>query len=196
MNTPKIGIILSTTREGRFADKPAAWLHALAAARTDLSFELLDLRDYPMPMFDWPFSPSRKPIEHDYVVPWRNKIGALDGFIFVTAEYNRSIPAVLKNAIDHVYAEWVRKPAAYLGYGNTGGARAVEHLRNISVEMQLAPVRNGIHIGRDPLLAILREGKTFDDFPYLAEQATALLDDLSWWAWTLKAGREASLRSA
>lgn len=190
MTIPRVGIVLSTTREGRFVDKPAAWLQSIAAGRTDLSFELVDLRDYPLPMYDWPFSPSRKPVEHDYVIPWRTKVGELDGFIFVTAEYNRSIPAVLKNAIDHVYTEFVRKPAAYLGYGNTGGARAVEHLRNISVEMQMVPLRSGVHIGREPLVAVLQQGKSLSDFDYLEQQARIMLDDLSWWARTLKAGRE------
>jgi NAD(P)H-dependent FMN reductase len=195
MNTPKIGIVLSTTREGRFADKPTAWLETIAAKRGDLSFERVDLRDYPMPMFDWPFSPARTPVAHEAVVPWRKKVGELDGFIFVTAEYNRSIPAVLKNAIDHVYAEFIRKPAGYVGYGAVGAARAVEHLRNISVEMQMAPVRAGVHIGRDPLIAVRTGEKTLDDFPELASQATAMLDDLAWWAWTLKAGREARPRT-
>ncbi len=195
MNIPKIGIVLSTTRDGRFADKPTAWLEAIVAKRTDLSFERVDLRDYPMPMFDWPFSPSRTPITHEAVVPWRNKVASLDGFIFVTAEYNRSIPAVLKNAIDHAYVEWNRKAAAYLGYGTVGAARAIEHLRNISVEMQMAPIRAGVHIDRDPLIAVRTGAKTLDDFPNLADQATAMLNDLAWWAWTLKAGREAPPRT-
>ena len=190
MTIPKIGIVLSTTREGRFADKPAAWLQAIAATRTDLSFELVDLRDYPMPMFDYPVSPARTPIEHDSVLPWRKKLASLDGFLFVTAEYNHSIPAVLKNAIDHAYAEFTRKPAGFLGYGNAAGARAIEHLRMICVELQMAPSRYAVQVSRELLVAILREGKTFDDFPNLKDQAIAVLDDLSWWATTLQAGRE------
>jgi NAD(P)H-dependent FMN reductase len=190
MTTPRIGIILSTTREGRFADKPAAWLQEIAAQRTDLSFELVDLRDYPLPMFDYPFSPARTAIEDDHVLPWRNKLASLDGFLFITAEYNHSIPAVLKNAIDHAYAEFVRKPAGFLGYGNAAGARAIEHLRMICVEMQMAPSRFAVQISRELLVAVLREGKTLDDFPNLRDQAIAVLDDLGWWATTLKLGRE------
>ena len=190
MTIPKIGIVLSTTREGRFADKPAAWLQAIATTRTDMSFELVDLRDYPMPMFDYPVSPARTPIEHDSVLPWRKKLASLDGFLFVTAEYNHSIPAVLKNAIDHAYAEFTRKPAGFLGYGNAAGARAIEHLRMICVELQMAPSRYAVQVSRELLVAILREGKTFDDFPNLKDQAIAVLDDLSWWATTLQAGRE------
>lgn len=190
MSVPKIGVILSTTREGRFADNPAAWLMSVAAERTDLSFELIDLRDYPLPMFDWPASPARKPIDLPEVLPWRHKIAQMDGFIFVTAEYNRSIPAVLKNAIDHVFAEWGRKPAAYLGYGNAGGARAIEHLRNICVELHMAPMRVGVHLGREPVFAVLNGKGSLDDFEYLRVQARAMLEDLSWWTVTLKAGRD------
>lgn len=190
MSLPKIGVILSTTREGRFADKPAAWLMKIAAERTDLSFELIDLRDYPLPMFDWPASPARKPVDLPQVLPWRHKIAEMDGFIFITAEYNRTIPAVLKNAIDYVFAEWARKPAAYLGYGNTGAARAIEHLRNVCVELQMAPMRVGVHLGREPLLAVLNENRSLDDFEYLKVQTRAMLEDLSWWTYTLKDGRD------
>ncbi len=196
MSIPKIGVILSTTREGRFADKPAAWLMSIAQQRTDMSFELIDLRDYPLPMFDWPFSPARKPIDRPDVMPWRQKIGEMDGFIFITAEYNRSIPGALKNALDYVFAEWARKPAAYLGYGNAGGARAIEHLRTICVELHMAPMRVGVHLGREPLLAALNENRPLSDFEYLAVQARAMLDDLGWWATTLKAGRDLLVKPA
>ncbi len=195
MDTPRIGIILSTTREGRFADRPAAWLQTITAQRTDMTFELVDLRDYPLPIFDWPASPARKPVDLPAVLPWRQKVAELDGYIFITAEYNRSIPAVLKNAMDFVFAEWARKPAAYVGYGNTGGARAIEHLRNISVELNMAPMRIGVHIGRDPLVAVLADGKSLSDFEYLAVQARAMLDDLSWWAAILKDGRDKLAKS-
>ena len=196
MSVPKIGVILSTTREGRFADKPAAWLMSIAQERTDLQFEIIDLRSYPLPMFDWPVSPARRPIDRPDVLPWRRKVEEMDGYIFITAEYNRSVPAVLKNAIDHVFAEWARKPAAYLGYGNTGGARAIEHLRNICVELHMAPMRVGVHLGREPLLAVLNENRSLSEFAYLEVQARAMLDDLSWWTTTLKAGRETLARSA
>ena len=195
MTIPKIGIILSTTREGRFADKPAAWLQDLVASRTDLSFELVDLRDYPLPMYDWPSSPVRMPIDLPDVIAWRNKVASLDGFIFITAEYNHSIPAVLKNAIDHVFIEWQRKPAAFVGYGNAGGARAIEHLRSIIIELQMAPMRVAVHIHRDAMLPVMQQGKSLSEFQYIADHAKLMLDDLSWWAWTLKAGREAPPRA-
>jgi NAD(P)H-dependent FMN reductase len=107
----------------------------------------------------------------------------------VTAEYNRSIPAVLKNALDHVYAEFNRKPAAFVAYGNAGGARAVEQLRLMLVELQVAPIRNAVHIGRVEFVGMLMNGKTFSDFPHLEQAAEAMFDDLIWWATTLRAGR-------
>lgn len=189
MTLPRIGIILSTTREGRFADKPAAWLQAIAAERTDLSFELVDLRDYPLPFYDWPASPIRKPIDTPAVLRWRETLAGLDGFIFVTAEYNHSIPAVLKNAIDHVFIEWQRKPAAFVGYGNAGGARAIEQLRLILIELKMAPLQTAVHIGMTELRAMKAGEKDFADYEHLAHSAGLMLDDLLWWTTALKAAR-------
>jgi NAD(P)H-dependent FMN reductase len=120
----------------------------------------------------------------------RGRFGEQDGFVFVTPEYNHAIPGVLKNAIDHAYAEWNRKPAGFLAYGGVGGARAVEALRLILIELQMAPLRNAVHLGR-PEFGELRGGKDFDDFPALGQAADRLLDDVLWWARALKAAREA-----
>jgi len=123
MSKPHIGIVISTTREGRFGDEPAAWIRDLAAARGDLEVEIIDLRDYPMPFFDEPASPLYVPPQNEAARRWGQKVAELDGFIFVTAEYNRGVPAALKNALDYAYREFNRKPAAYVGYGGVGGAR-------------------------------------------------------------------------
>jgi Predicted flavoprotein len=191
MTLPKIGVILSSTRPNRFADKPAAWIMDLAARRGDLALELVDLRDYPLAFFDAPMSPAHAPIEDEVAQRWSRRISGLDGYIFIVAEYNHSIPAALKNALDYTYQEFARKPAAYVGYGGVGAARAIEQLRLISVEQQLAPTRAGVHIGMEPFLGILQQGKTLDDFDYLVNSANAMLDDLAWWTNALKAGREA-----
>lgn len=103
MKALKIAVILSTTRETRFADRPAKWLLDIAAARDDASFELVDLRDYPMPFFEDESSPARKPPGDENARRWGWKMAEYDGFIFITAEYNHSIPAVLKNALDYAY---------------------------------------------------------------------------------------------
>jgi NAD(P)H-dependent FMN reductase len=186
---PRIGVVLSTTRDGRFADRPAEWLTSFTSKRTDLTFEVVDLRDYPMPFFDEPRSPLMVPPKNEVALRWGKKVAELDGFIFVTAEYNHGVPAVLKNALDYAYAEFNRKPAAFVGYGNAGGARAVEHLRLILVELQVAPLKFAVHIGYAELVGMLRGGKTFADYPYLEPTVVKMLDDLAWWTTTLRAGR-------
>lgn len=191
MKTPRIGIILGTTRQGRFADKPATWIKALGDAREDLDFELVDLRDYPMPFFDEPSSPAFKAPNDPVAQRWAAKIAELDGFLVVTGEYNRSAPAALKNALDYAYEEWGRKPIAFLGYGGLGGARAIEHLRLIGVELQMVPIRAAVHLPFDVYLKVLREGASLDDFDFLAQGAKAMLEDLAWWARVLKPAREA-----
>jgi NAD(P)H-dependent FMN reductase len=136
---PRIGIVSSSTREGRFGEKPAKWIHELAAKRGELDLELIDLRNYPMPFFAEPTSPAYAPPANEVARRWAAKVDGLDGFIFVTAEYNHGPTAVLKNALDYAYREFNRKPAAYVGYGGVGAARAIEQLRLISVELQMAP---------------------------------------------------------
>jgi NAD(P)H-dependent FMN reductase len=190
MSKPRIGIVISTTREGRFGDKPAAWIRDHAAARGDLEVEIVDLRDYPMPFFEEAVSPLYAPPRNNAARRWGRKVAELDGFIFVTAEYNRGPPAALKNALDYAYKEFNRKPAAFVGYGGVGGARAVEQLRLISVELQMAPTRSGVHIGGADFIGMLMQGKTFADMPHLDPTAVVMLDEFAWWTHALKAARE------
>lgn len=185
----KIGIVVGSTRTGRFADRPTAWLAGIAAKRADIAAEVVDLRDYPLPFFDEPKSPLREPSKHEVAVRWARKVGELDAFVFVSGEYNHSIPAALKNALDYLYAEWNRKPAAFVAYGNAGGARGVEQLRLMLVELQVAPLRFAVHIGRPEFMEVLLHGKALADFPYLEQAADAMLNDLVWWGQTLRAAR-------
>jgi NAD(P)H-dependent FMN reductase len=189
MTSPKIGIIISTTRQGRFGERVARWIDELSRSRKDLAFEIVDLRDYPLPFFDQPMSPRFAPIDTPEATRWAAKMASLDGYVFVTAEYNRSISAVLKNALDHIYFEPARKPAAFVGYGAVGAARAVEQLRLMSIELNMVAMKSGVHINMEPLLGMLREGKDFADYPYLVPTVTTMLDELAWYARTLKAGR-------
>ena len=189
MSTARIGIVISTTREGRFGDKAAAWIYGIASARDDMEFEIVDLRDYPLPFFDEPISPAYAPPKNEVAQRWGEKVQQLDGFIFVTAEYNRAPPAALKNALDYAYKEFNRKPAAYVGYGGVGGARAVEQLRLISVELQIAPTRWGVHIGGADFFGMLMHGKTFADLPHLEPTAQTMLEEFAWWVKALKAAR-------
>jgi NAD(P)H-dependent FMN reductase len=194
MAKPRIAIIISTTRAARFGDKPAKWIYDIASQRDDMSVELVDLRDYPMPFFDEPASSAWVPSKNEVALRWQKKVAEFDGYIFVTAEYNRGISAVLKNAIDYAYSEWNNKTAAYVGYGSVGGARAIEQLRLINVELQMAPMRAGVHIQGADFMAVWQQGKNIDELTYLQQNAKDMLDQLVWWTNALKAAREADAK--
>lgn len=196
MMRPKIGLILSTTRQTRFADRPAQWVLDIARARDDADYEIVDLRDYPIPAFDAPASPRYVPVNNEHAQRFAARLAALDGYIFITAEYNHTIPGALKNALDHLFNEGKRKPAGFVGYGAVGAARAVEHLRQIVVEQSMVPLQAAVHINMEPFLGLMREGKDFADFPYLAPTVTTMLDELNWYARVLKRGREEELAVA
>lgn len=193
MAKPKIAIIVSTTRDTRFADKPAQWLLDKAKAHDDLSFEIVDIKDFDLPFFNEAASNMWMPSEDPKAIAWQKKIAEFDGYIFVTAEYNHSVSGALKNAIDQAYNEWVRKPAAFLGYGGVGAARAIEHLRGITVELQMAPVRQAVHIGGGEFMKVhpLGENGSMDVLdPILAPAAKDMIEHLSWWTYALKSARE------
>lgn len=192
-DTPRIGIIVATTREGRLADKPARWIAELGVARTDLEFETLDLRDYPLPFFDEVAGPMYVPVKNPVARRWQAKLAEFDGFIIVTAEYNHGPSAVLKNALDYAGHEWVRKPVAFVGYGGVGAARAIGQLRQSAVQLQLAPVPAAVNIGGADFFAIWQQGKELADLPHLLPSAHALLDDLAWWTVALKTAREGAV---
>ena len=192
MAKPKIAIIISTTRATRFGEKPANWIHGIAAERTDMSVELIDLRDYPMPFFDEVASNAWAPSKNEVAQRWQRKVAEFDGYVFVTAEYNRGVPAVLKNALDYAYPEWNRKPAAYVGYGSVGAARSIEQLRLICVELQMAPTRTGVHIQSGDFVAVWQQGKDIKELKYLEKNSKDMLDELLWWASALKAARSAA----
>jgi NAD(P)H-dependent FMN reductase len=189
MAKPKIGVIVGSTRQGRFADHPAKWIADIARKRGDLDVEVLDLRDYPMPFFDEPASPAYAPSKNEVAQRWQKKIDSLDGFIIIAAEYNRGPTAVLKNALDYGYKEWNRKPVAFVGYGGVGGVRSIEQLRLHSIELQMAPIRTAVHIQIPVYLAVLKEGKKLEDFDVLQQNAKDMLDQFVWWVDALKAAR-------
>jgi len=188
----KIGLIIGSTRPNRFADIPARWIAEGARQRTDLALTVLDLREQHLPLFDEPVPPARA--NGTYSRPeaeaWRHKIGALDGFIATVAEYNHGPTAVLKNAFDSAFHEWKRKPVAFVGYGGVGGARAIEQLRGVAVELQMAPIKHEVNITMEPFLGVVQHGKALDDYPHLFRAREALLDDLVWWGNALKAARD------
>jgi len=136
-----ISVIVGSTRQGRFSEKPAQWILQHLQKHAGIEAELLDLRDFPMPFFDQavsPATPGRAPYENEVVKRWTAAIAASDGFVFVTPEYNYGPSAVLKNALDWVYPEWNRKAAAFVSYGGAMGARSVQQLRETAIEVQIA----------------------------------------------------------
>lgn len=192
MSVPKIGIIISSTRAVRVGEQAAKYVQEIASKRTDLSFELIDLRDFPMPFFDEVASNAYVPSTNPVAQKWQKKVAEFDGYIFVTAEYNNSITAVLKNALDYAYPEWGRKPAAYFAYGSAGGVRAVQHLKDICVELQMAPVRQGVYIQGSEFFPIMNGQKQVKELTYLEPLVVQMLDQLSWWTVALKNARESN----
>lgn len=192
MRKPKIAVIIGSTRKARFADKPAAWLMEQVGKRDDMEFELVDLRDFNLPLFDEMASNAWMPSQDPSAVAWQDRIGEFDGYIFVTGEYNHSITGSLKNALDQAYKEWNRKPAGALGYGGVGAARAIEHLRTIAVELQMVPLRNAVHLGGGEFMKVSPLGANGDMAevaPVLQPSLDAMLDELAWWAKATKAAR-------
>ncbi len=192
MAKPKIGVIVGSTRPGRFADHPAKWIKELAEKRGDIEVEMLDLRDWPLPFFEEEMSPAYAPSKNEVALRWQKKIDSLDGFIVTAAEYNRGPTAVLKNALDYGYKEWNRKPIAFVGYGGVGGARAVEQLRLHAVELQMAPIRAAVHIQIPVYLEVIKGEKTLNDFEPVVQSAKDMLSQLVWWTHALKTAREES----
>ncbi|MDY0372458.1 MAG: NAD(P)H-dependent oxidoreductase [Sphaerochaetaceae bacterium] len=191
MSNPRIGIIISSTRKARLGEQAADYLMKIASKRDDLSFEVIDLRNYPMPFFNELGHISAVPTSDPIARKWQKKLAEFDGFIFVTAEYNDSIPGVLKNALDYAYLEWIRKPAAFFAYGSLGGSRAVHQLRQICIELQMAPLRIATHLQGVDFFSVMEGKKEFKDFPYLEPLITDMLDNLAWWTRALKHAREA-----
>jgi len=185
-----IGIILGSTRPNRNGAQVAQWVLDVASGRDDASFELVDLRDYPLPHLDEPLPPSLGQYQNDYTKDWAAKIASFDGFIIVTPEYNHGTSGVLKNAIDYLYAEWNNKAVGYVSYGVVGGARAVEHLRLVAGELQMADVRQQVTL---PLTTEFEHFSVFKPSDYAATALHTLLDQVVAWSAALAPLRAASL---
>jgi NAD(P)H-dependent FMN reductase len=187
-----ISVIVGSTREGRFSEKPAKWILQQLKKREGVDARLLDLRDFPMPFFDQPVPPAmpgRAPYTNEVVQKWTAAVAQSDGFVFVTPEYNYGPSAVLKNAIDWVYPEWNRKAAGIVTYGGTMGARGAQQLREVAIELQLAPIRSSVHIPVATLWAHFQGGDVDAGLAELAAPAATMIDDLLWWTAALKMAR-------
>lgn len=188
----KIGIILGSTRPNRNGEQVANWVYEIASQRDDAEFELIDLRDYPLPHLDEPMSASFGQYQHEHTQVWAEKIASFDGFVMVTPEYNHSTSGVLKNAIDFLYKEWNNKAVGFVSYGGVGGARAAEHLRLICGELMMADVRQQV------ALSIVTEFENFRVFRPSDFNLTALhtmLDQVIAWSAALAPLRAVALAS-
>src|SRR4051794_4719061 len=176
---PRIGIILGSTRPNRNGEQVAQWVFEIASQRGDAEFELVDLRDYPLPHLDEPMPPSFGQYANDHTREWAQKVASFDGFVIVTPEYNHSTSGVLKNAIDFLYAEWNNKAVGFVSYGGVGGVRAVEHLRLVAAELQMADIRQQV------ALSLITEFENFSVFKpgdYSVDALSTLLDQLIDWS--------------
>ncbi len=189
-----VQVITGTTRENRFSERVAAWVMGHLEGRDDMDVELVDLRDHPMPFFDGK-APARFPREYPSaeVAAFGRTIDRADGYIVLTAEYNHGYPAVLKNAMDWTFVEWRRKPITFVGWGNVGGARAIEQLREVAVEFEMAPLRYAVHVLPDVMIPLLTGEDPADLTPFLPlePRLDLLAGDLAWWAAALSAARAA-----
>jgi NAD(P)H-dependent FMN reductase len=193
MSPLKIAVIIGSTRPGRKGRAVAEWVLEHAQGRPGASYELIDLIDHPLPHLDEPVPASAGRYQQDHTRRWAETIAAYDGFIFVTPEYNHSTTGVLKNAIDYLHNEWHNKAAAFVGYGVVGAARAVEHLRGILSEVQVAHVRQAM------AFSFFSDFQNFSEFTpgeHHLQYLPVMLDQLEAWADALKPLRERSEVSA
>jgi NAD(P)H-dependent FMN reductase len=192
MSKLRIAVIIGSTRDARFGPKPAEWIFELAQKRDRLEVELVDLKKFDLPFFNERASNLWVPSEDPKAVAWQRKIAEFDGYIVVTPEYNRSMPASLKNAFDQAYNEWNRKPIAFVGYGSVGAARAIEHARSTTTELQMVNVRSAVHIGGSEFFKVhpgLGNQPLSAIEDAIAPSAKDMLDQLIWWGDATKAKR-------
>src|SRR6476659_6689248 len=179
----KIAIIVGSTRPGRNGEAVAKWVYEVSRKRSDAEFELVDIKDFNLPLLDEPMPPIMGQYSKPHTKTWAAKIGSFDGYVFVTSEYNHGISGALKNAIDFLFREWNDKAAGFVSYGGPGGARAVEHLRLVLAEVQMATVRNQV------LLSMFHDFENFSVFkPHARHEKSvnAVFDQVIAWSSALK----------
>lgn len=183
----KVAIILGSTRPNRNGEAVARWVHDIAGKRQDAQFELVDLRDFNLPLLDEPVPPSQGQYSQPHTKAWSEKIASFDAYVFVTPEYNHSTSGALKNALDFIYKEWNNKAAGFVSYGSAGGARAVEQLRLIMAELQIADVRAQV------MLSLFSDFENFSVFkpdPRHERSVNVMMDQVIAWGGALKTLRE------
>lgn len=183
----KLAIIIGSTRPGRKGEAVARWVYDIAKKRSDIEIELVDIQDFNLPLLDEPMPPSMGQYSKPHTKAWAAKIDTFDAFIFVTPEYNHSTSGALKNALDFIYKEWNNKAAGFVGYGSAGGARAIENLRLIMGELQVADVRSQV------MLSLFTDFENMSVFKPAAQHeksVDAMLTQVIAWGGALKSLRQ------
>ena len=189
----KVGIILGSTRPNRNGEAVAKWVHQQVQGRDDATYELVDIKDYNLPLLDEPNPPSQGRYSQPHTKRWAEKVRGFDAFIFVTPEYNHGTSGALKNAIDFLYAEWNNKAAGFVSYGSAGGARAVESLRLVMAEIQIADVRAQV------MFSLALDFKNYSEFapdPRHEKELDAMAKQLIAWGEAMKSVRDRAARQA
>ena len=197
---PRIALIISSTRQYRWADKPAQWALKKMQERGDIEVELVDIRDFDLPFFNEVASNAYVPTQDPRAVRWQQEIARFDGYVFLVAEYNRSITGALKNALDQDYVNWGKKPMGVIGYGSVGAARAIEQLRLMAVELQMVPVRAGVHIGGSDFYRVSAYNPNPEPMAaldgVLGGSLKDMLDQVAWYGRVLKDARDEMQKAA
>jgi NAD(P)H-dependent FMN reductase len=183
----KIGIILGSTKPGRNGEAVAKWVYNIAKQREDAQFELVDVKDFDLPLYDEPYPAAMQKYTKEHTKKWSKKISEFDGYVLVTAEYNHGIPGALKNAIDFLNAEWKNKSVGFVSYGSAGGSRAVEQLRLVAAELQMADVRVQVMLS---LFTDFQDMSIFKPDPRHEGEVHTVLDQVIAWADALKPLRQ------
>ncbi len=183
----RIAIIIGSTRPGRNGEAVAKWIYEIAQKRTDAEFQLLDLVDFNLPLLDEPIPPSQGKYSKEHTKKWSATIASFDAFVFVTPEYNHSTSGALKNAIDFLYKEWNNKAAGFVSYGSLSGARAVEHLRLIMAELQIADVREQVAFS---LMTDFENFSVFKPAGHHEKKVNSMIDQVISWGTAMKGVRE------
>ncbi|PYS80073.1 MAG: NADPH-dependent FMN reductase [Acidobacteria bacterium] len=183
----RIAIIIGSTRPGRNGESVARWVYEIAQQRSDAEFELIDIKDFNLPLLDEPVPPSLGQYTKEHTKAWAAKIDSFDAYVFVTPEYNHGTSAALKNAIDFLYQEWTNKAAGFVGYGSALGARAVENLRLVMGELQVADVRAQVGLS---LFTDFENFSVFRPAPQQEQSVNAMFDQVIAWGGALKTLRK------
>src|SRR5437763_3005793 len=183
----RIAIIIGSTRPGRKAEAVAKWVYEIAQKRSDAEFELVDIKDFNLPLLDESMSPTLGQYTKEHTKVWAAKVDSFDAYVFVTPEYNHATSGALKNAIDFLYKEWTNKAAGFVGYGGASGVRAVENLRLIMGEMQVADVRAQVGLS---LFTDFENFSVFKPAAHHEQSVNAMLDQVIAWGGALKTLRK------